>query len=70
MAAYMNNGECLSAILFHRLCEAFWDLDFTIFIQAKFGFHIFQLANGNFMTNVLGRIFMVVKGSIHSCWTS
>ena len=61
MVAYINNGECLSAILFHRLCEKFWDFDFTRFVQTKFSGHIFPLANGNFITNVVGGIIGRVK---------
>ena len=61
MAGYMNNGECLSAILFHVPCESFWDVDATIFVQTKFRFHIFPLANGNFITNVVGRVIGRVK---------
>ena len=69
MAGYMNNGECLPAILFHRLYETFWDFDSTIFVQTKFGFHIIPLADGNFISDVVGRTVIGVKGSIHSYWT-
>ena len=62
MATYINNGECLSAILFHRLCEKkFWDFNVTKFVQTKFGFHVFPLADGNFISNVVGRIVIGVK---------
>lgn len=61
MAAYMNNGECLSAILFHRLCEKFWDLDFTRFVQTKYGLHIIPLTDSNFISNVVGRKISRVK---------
>ena len=56
IAVYMNNGKCLSAIFFHKLCESFWDFDSTIFVQTKFGFHIIPLTDGNFISNVVGRI--------------
>ena len=61
IAAYMNNGECLPTIFFHKLCESFWDFDSTIFVQTKFGFHIIPLADGNFISNVVGRIVIGVK---------
>ena len=57
----MNNWECLSAILFHRLCEKFWDFNSTMSVQTKFGFHIIPLANGNFITNVVSRVIGRVK---------
>ena len=62
IVAYTNNRECLSAILFHRLCEKkFWDFNVTKFVQTKFGFHVFPLADGNFISNVVGRIVIGVK---------
>ena len=61
MAAYINNRECLSAILFHRLCEKFWYFDFTRFVRTKFGFHIIPLADGNFITNIVDRVIGRVK---------
>ena len=63
IAAYMNNGECLSAIFFHRLCKIFWDFNVTKFVQTKFRLHIIPLANGNFISNVVGRIIGRVKRS-------
>ena len=56
IAAYMNNGECLSAIFFHRLYKNFWDFNVTKFGQTKFRFHIFSLANSNFISNVVGGV--------------
>ena len=61
ITGYMNNGECLSAILFHILCKKFWNFDFTKSVQTKFGFHIIPLANGNFITNIVGRVIGRVK---------
>lgn len=63
IAAYLNNGECLSAIFFHRLCKNFWDFNVTKFVQTKFRFHIIPLANGNFISNVVGRVIGRVKRS-------
>ena len=63
IAVYMNNGKCLSAIFFHKLCESFWDVDVTKFVQTKFRLHIIPLANGNFITNVIGRVIGRVKRS-------
>ena len=61
MMGYMNNGECLSAILFHTLCENFWNSDVAKFVQTKFRFHIIPLADGNFISNVVGRVIGRVK---------
>ena len=61
IAVYMNNGECLSAIFFHIHCESFWDFDSTIFVQTKFRLHIIPLANGNFITKVVGGVIVRVK---------
>lgn len=63
IAAYTNNGECLPAILFHRLCEKFWNVDFTKFVQTKFSGHIVPLANSNFITKVVGGVIGRVKRS-------
>ena len=61
IVSYINNRECLPAILFHRLCENFWDFNFTKFVQTKFRFHIIPLANGNSITKVVGRVIGRVK---------
>lgn len=67
---YMDNGECLPAIFSHRLCEiSFWDFNVTIYVQTKFSGHIIPLANGNSISDVVGRIVIEVKDSIHSYWT-
>ena len=61
IAVYMNNGKCLSAIFFHKLCESFWDFDSTIFVQTKFSGHIIPLTDGDFISNVIGGIIGRVK---------
>ena len=62
LAAYTNNGKCLSAIFSHRLCENIsWNVDNTKFVQTKFRFHIFPLANSNFITKVVGGVIGRVK---------
>lgn len=61
IVVYMNNGECLPAIFFHIHCETFWDFDSTIFVQTKFGFHVIPLTDGNFISNVVGRVIGRVK---------
>lgn len=55
------NGKRFTAIPFHFFGKTFRHDDGTKFVQTKFGFHIIPLTDGNFISDVVGRIISRVK---------